>query len=323
MSTNRTSAAPTSALTIPIAVRLPNWVGDACMALPAIELLRRGGREPVLFGKRWACDLFAGMGMRVEPIPAGLRAQARLVESAAVKEGLLFTNSFGSAFAFRLAGIRATGYRKDLRSWLLGRALARPRGGHEVEVFWRLALAHLGRDSVGAESPPSALGLRLHDAHRDQAAKALADAGVAATYSVLCPLAVGQTDGKSKVWPSFPLLCRGLLEAGERVVACPGPGEERACAAALPGATLLPGLMLGAYAAVLAGARRVVANDSGPMHLAAAVGAPVLGIFGVSDPGRTAPWSDLAGVCGGASGWPSLREVVAAMEALPTRTTSA
>ena len=101
------------------------------------------------------------------------------------------------------------------------------------------------------------------------------------------------------------------------VVACPGPGEEAACAAALPGARMIPGLGLGAYAAVLAGARRVVANDSGPMHLAAAVGAPVLWIFGVSAPRRTAPWGGRSRFCGGEGGWPAAGEVWKAVEALP------
>lgn len=311
-----------------VAVRLPNWVGDVCMALPAIAALRAAGREPVLFGKRWAGDLLAGMAYRVETLPSGLRAQARAVAASGAREGVLFTNSFGSAFAFWLGGVKATGYRNDLRSWLLGRALPWPRSGHEVESFWRLSLAHVDVDvdvdgnarSVGeGQTPPSALGLRVHQRHRDEAASALTAAGVSGPYTVLCPLAVGQTDGKAKIWPSFPLLCRGLLEAREPVVACPGPGEEQACASALPGAVMLPRLGLGAYAAVLSGSRRVIANDSGPMHLAAAVGAPVLGVFGVSDPGRTSPWSDLASVCGGSQGWPALREVVAAMEALPPR----
>jgi heptosyltransferase-2 len=206
--------------------------------------------------------------------------------------------------------MRATGYRNELRSPLLGRAVAKVRGVHEVEAFWRLALAHLGRP---VEPPPQQLGLKLHDRHREQAHGALQTAGVTGPYAVLCPLAVGLANGRPKVWPSFPLLCRGLIESGETVVACPGPGEETACAAALPGARMLPGLGLGAYAAVLAGASRVAANDSGPMHLAAAVDAPVLGIFGVSDPRRTAPWTAHGTTSGSENGWPTLGDVVASL----------
>jgi heptosyltransferase-2 len=294
----------------PLAVRLPNWVGDVCMALPALSAL--GERRPLrLFGKGWAVELLAGMAWTVEKLPTGVRAAAAAVRSSGARDGLLFTNSFGSALAFRWAGLRATGYRAELRGLLLGRAVSKPRGLHEVETFWRLALAHLGRAPA---PPPGRLGLNLQERHRQQARDALAAAGVSGAYTVLCPLAVGAADGRSKVWPSFPLLCRGLIEGGDAVVACPGPGEEGACAAALPGARMLPGLGLGAYAAVLAGARRVAANDTGPMHLAAAVDAPVVGIFGVSDPRRTAPWSAGGTFCGSSSGWPALAEVVRALD---------
>jgi heptosyltransferase-2 len=124
-------------------------------------------------------------------------------------------------------------------------------------------------------------------------------------------------------------LCRGLIEQGETVVACPGPGEAAACAAALPGARLLDGLGLGAYAAVMSLSRRVVANDSGPMHLAAAVGAPVLGIFGVSDPGRTRPWGRSGAIVGNRNAWPTVQAVWESLGRLPgpshtaTRETSA
>lgn len=296
-----------------IVVRLPNWVGDVCMALPALAALAEVG-ELTLLGRSWAGDLLAGMGWSVGPMPRGLRAGSAAMRASRTTEGVLLTNSLGSALAARLGGVRATGYRGELRSPLLGRSLPRPRGGHEVESFWRLALGHLGREP---SPPPPRLGLRLLDRHRDQAGAALRSAGVAGPFTVLCPLAVGLVGGRPKVWPSFPLLCRGLTEAGATVVACPGPGEEAACAAALPGARLLPGLGLGAYAAVLATAERVVANDSGPMHLAAAVDARTVGVFGVSDPRRTSPWGARAVAVGSAAAWPSLAEVLAALERLP------
>jgi heptosyltransferase-2 len=297
-----------------LAVRLPNWVGDVCMALPALSALAAGGWELRLFGRGWARDLLAGHGWTVAVLPRGMFAAARAMRGSA-EAGVVFTNSFGSAAQMRLAGIRATGYRAELRGVLLGRALRRERKLHEVAAFWRLACDRLGQAVTAA--PPGELGLVLAEAHRALAAAALAAAGVGGEYVALCPLAAGLgPEGRSKVYPGFPLLCRGLIEAGATVVACPGPGEDGACAAALPGARLLPGLGLGAYAAVLAGARRVVANDSGPMHLASAVGAPVLGVFGVSAPGRTSPWGARSRFIGDAAGWPSAGEVWRAVEGL-------
>jgi len=133
---------------------------------------------------------------------------------------------------------------------------------------------------------------------------------VTGDYLVFVPLATGDIHGRSKQWPGFPQ----LMDHGLPVVVCPGPGEEAACRQLLPSARMLPGLGLGTYAAVLAGARLVVANDSGPMHLAAAAGAPVIGLFGVSEPERTRPWGNCCEPLGSAAGWPEVREVDAAMD---------
>ncbi len=94
------------------------------------------------------------------------------------------------------------------------------------------------------------------------------------------------------------------------MVACPGPGEQAAMRAVSPHIRLLPDLGLGAYAAVCRNAHVVVANDSGPMHIAAAVDARVIGIFGVGDPGRTAPWGLRAHTIGSSAGWPDIVTVV-------------
>lgn len=297
-------------------VRLPNWVGDVCMALPTLGELEDAGHPLIVLGKGWAADLLAGhSGIRcAKIIPKFWSARnqvADLVRQYPDARGLLLTNSLGSALQFRLGGLIACGYAGEGRSPLLGRAMVRTQGGHEVQAFWRLAreTTHwLGSRSL-PEHAPAHLGLRLAEIHRLNADHALTQAGVRGDFVVLAPLATGTIAGKPKLWPGFPLLCRLLKESGSTVVACPGPGEEVACTQALPGAVLLPGLGLGAYAAVCARARLTVANDSGPMHLAAAVDAPVLGLFGVSDPGRTRPWSPRGIALGTAQGWPSVDEV--------------
>jgi heptosyltransferase-2 len=84
--------------------------------------------------------------------------------------------------------------------------------------------------------------------------------------------------------------------------------------AAAPSAILLPGLGLGAYAAMCRLTGLTVANDSGPMHLAAAVDAPVIGIFGPSSPKRTRPWGSRSSWLGGDGAWPDLATVMARIE---------
>jgi heptosyltransferase-2 len=300
-------------------VRLPNHLGDACMALPALELLAARGHGLMLAGRPWAADLFAAFSWPVlslakerGPRIAALRAHTRPGTPA-----LLLTNSFGSALDFRLARLRPAGYGTDLRGLLLSRAFPVPARWrqadapmHMVEYYYELARAFVGGD---APPVPPRLSLPLLPAAVERARQALLEAGVDGEYVMLCPVAIGLHKGKIKAWEGFGALCADLIGAGVQVAACPGPGEREAVRSAVPGATLLPETDVGTFAALLAGSRLVVANDSGSAHVAAAVGAPLITLFGVTDGRRTAPWSTNALRLGSADGWPSFSEVAAAV----------
>ena len=302
-------------------VRLPNWVGDVVMAVPTLLQLQRSGFALHAVSRGWAKDLLSGMSITLYPLAKTIWQQRGTIRAIAADYGLLFPNSLSSGLAMGLAGVRAVGFRGNCRSLLLHKSLRRPENLHEVEYFWHLgAAAHElwgDRSTDWPATPPAALGLPLNASHRAEAAKALTAYDVHGAYVVCCPLAVGTTQGVSRIWPHFADLCKFLISEGHHVIACPGPGEEETCRRSLPGATIVPKLSLGAYAAVMEGAERVVANNSGPMHLAAAVGAPVLGIFGVGDVARTRPWGGQ--YVGGSGSWPDLAEVCTAFEALPTQ----
>ncbi|HXY22022.1 MAG TPA: glycosyltransferase family 9 protein, partial [Burkholderiaceae bacterium] len=141
----------------------------------------------------------------------------------------------------------------------------------------------------------------------------LARAGAGSKYVVLCPIAHGRHRGQVKSWEGFGRMAQELRSRGHEVIVCPGPGEEAAARAAAAAARMVDPLDLGAFAALLADSRLVVANDSGPGHLAAAVGAPLVGVFGVTDPAKTRPLGPRVRLVGGASGWPSYDEVAAAV----------
>jgi len=278
------------------------------MCLPALDLLAGAGYPLELVGKPWATALFeaygwpvvAPRGSWIERIDA-LRV-ARIAQRA--EQAIVFTNSIGSALEFRLAGFACAGYATEARRWLLARAIAVPeawsRDMHTVEYYFELARRFANVDA----RVPERLSLRLTPAAQARARALLAAAGVDGPYTVLCPAAVGIHRGRPKAWTGYPQLCAELIAHGVRVVACPGPGEREVVAAALPGGTILPETDVATFAALLSGARLVVANDSGPSHVAAAVGAPLVAIFGVTEPARTRPWTPDAELVGGPNGWP-------------------
>ena len=300
-------------------VRLPNHLGDACMALPALELLAARGHRLILAGRPWAADLFAACPWPVLSLARerGPRIAALRARAGPGTPALLLTNSFGSALDFRLARLRPAGYSTDLRRLLLSRAFPVPARWrqadapmHMVEYYYELARAFVGGD---APPVPQRLSLPLLPAAVERARQALLDAGVDGEYVMLCPVAIGLHKGKIKAWDGFGALCADLVGAGVHVVACPGPGERDAVRVAVPAAKLLPETNVGTFAALLAGSRLVVANDSGSAHVAAAVGAPLVCLFGVTDARRTGPWSTNAVRLGSADGWPSFSDVAAAV----------
>lgn len=304
-----------------LAIRLPNWLGDVVMALPTILQLQDCGFVLHLAGRSWAKELLAGLNLPMTPLPRGIVAASRVIRTIEMDHALLFTNSLSSALSMRLAGIRTIGYGTDWRSLFLHAALEKLPGRHEVEYFWQLGKAVIDSWAPPGiswpDAPPQQLHLPLLNAHRAAAAKALASADIDGSYTVCCPLAIGTTRGESKMWPLFGEFCKTLAAMGRTIVICPGPGEEPLCEGFQQSAVVLPGISLGVYAALLADAEMVVANDSGPMHMAAAVGAPVVGIFGPGDPSRTSPWG--GHYVGGYEGWPDLDAVLSACRQINIR----
>ena len=127
-------------------------------------------------------------------------------------------------------------------------------------------------------------------------------------------VATGLHHGRIKHWLHFAQLMEPLRERGLEPVAMPPAAEDEATRTALPGATILPPASLGTYAAMASRAAVVVANDSGISHVAAAVGARQVTIFGVTEPDRTRPWNPRAVGAGRFGAWPAPAEVLAAID---------
>src|SRR5262245_48598565 len=302
---------------IRVLIRLPNHVGDACMSLPAIDALQTAGCQCVLVGPAWGDSLFAGLRLPYRMIEGRVlhdRARLRALDVSGTR-ALILPNSFGSALAFRLAGVPSAGFATDGRRMLLTWPSLDPGPLHEVERFYTAATAALHAWGLPDAGPvPMSLGLRTTNEQHVQARATLDACGVAQPYVLMAPVATGLHQGQAKHWEHFDELVPVLHERGLHAVAAPPAREADAVRSALPGATLLPPVALGVYAALADGASLVIANDSGSSHVAAAVGAPQVTIFGVTDRARTGPWSPKA-VCVGENGaWPDVADVTGAID---------
>jgi heptosyltransferase-2 len=306
----------------PLIVRLRNWVGDVILGLPALHLLRDQGFALQLVGKGWAPGLLAGEGWPVHVRPGKLAArvaQLRELKRDAMAldaqfgrrdNALVLPTSFSGALEMRLAGLRAVGYAQEARGWLLSRAPPITYGGHALVSYWELACRFLGLD-ISQNPPPQRIALATRPDDQSAADALLARHGIGAGFIVICPFAGGQFEKQEKTWPAFPDFARRLLASGRTVVACPGPGEDNIIVEQYPGVLLLPDVKLGPYGGLLRRAALVVSNDTGPAHLAAAVGAPVLSVLGPTKPEQWAPWGPQVKVVRRWPEWPTVDEVMA------------
>jgi heptosyltransferase-2 len=273
----------------------PNWIGDAVMSIPVLRALRRfAPDEPLaVLARPGAAAIYRAEGSAGEVrIVSSLVADSLAIARDRLAQAWLLPNSFRSALAPFLAGVPdRVGYATDGRAALLTRSLPPPpRTGHQLRDYDPLLA------SRGIEPDLGAPRLPLPARAQERAEALLSSAGLATAGRGLVVLAPGAAFSWTKRWPPdrFGRLGSELCTRGFSTAIAIGPGETGLAAAVSDAAGMaLP--TLGAdldpveLAAVLARARAVVANDSGPMHLAAAVGTPVVAIFGATDPGRTGP----------------------------------
>lgn len=314
-------------LSRPLIVRLRNWVGDVVLGLPALELIESQGYELWLIGKPWAESLLSGKAWVVHRLPSTLRERVTQMKELAQRarrrdagfdsraNALICPFSFSSALDARLAGLRAVGYRYEARGFLLHRAVPLHRGGHEFERYWHLACAFLGQ----AHALPPRIRLPVSEVARRSALARLQQAGIRPPYWVLCPFAGGPLAGKSRHWPGFAELAQVLRQRGLSLLLCPGPNEVAQALRDFHGLTVLPEVDLATYAALIEGAERMVSNDTGPGHIAAAVGTPLVSILGPTPPQQWRAWGGDVTVVHEPAGWPTLRQVLDVLDAATDR----
>jgi heptosyltransferase-2 len=293
-----------------ILIRSTNWVGDAIMTTPAIQAIRQNFPDAKIsiLAKPWVKDVFAANPCIDHIIfydsmhrHKGLRGQVRMAKELA-EQGLdlaiLLQNAFEAAWLAYLARIpRRAGYNTDARSLLLTHSVPLKKETkkiHQVYYYLRM-LEGLGLETEGEPKlflspPPDAA---------TWAQKALFEAGVREGDDLI-GINPGAAYGPAKRWlpERFVELARMLTRQADAKVVVFGTNADRkvgegALATAPERVINMAGkTTLGQAMALMARCRVFITNDSGLMHVAAALHVPLVAIFGSTNPVTTGPFSD-------------------------------
>lgn len=284
----------------PLIIRLPNWVGDVIMCLPAIEYLQTQNIPLLLMGRPWIHTLLKDLDIPKKTWPKSYIQAIKILKSIPSQNLLLFTNSFSSALISKGSGKKAVGFAKNWRSLLLYQAIPKPRGFHETEVFNKLTQSYLQifypQIKIGAFPQHPKIHLKQKMLNLD----------LPPSYIILCPFAHGTNpQGESKKWPHWQELFKKVKHL--HPIICPGPNELEEAKNHFPQQHILSNLSLYEYLQVMSQANCVIANDSGPLHMAAALLCPTIGLFGATCEQRTAPRQAL--ILGSLGHWPDVETV--------------
>lgn len=304
-----------------IVVRGTNWVGDAVMTVPALRELRRlfPGAHITLATRSSSAGLFVDadfvddLQVHVETGILSTIGQVREWRKRDFDLAVLLPNSFESALVAFLAGVRTrAGFGTDGRRLLLTHPLELPQWrSTRHEVFYYLEVIEQLGKLLNVSSSAGTAGtvherdgsLRVSAARRSAALDLLRRHGVAAHSGrkvgpivALCP---GSINSQAKRWPAerYAVLADRFIRNLEAQVLLIGSKDELEVSQEVAGlmsekAVILTGQTnLEQAVAVLSEVDLLVTNDTGPAHIASALGRPTLVIFGPTNPLTTAPFS--------------------------------
>ncbi|MGB2713665.1 MAG: lipopolysaccharide heptosyltransferase II [Vicinamibacterales bacterium] len=280
-----------------VVVRAPNWLGDAVMALPAMAAVRRTFPRSTLVVAALPsiAPLFEEMTSAApdEVIKIERRAEIAHLRNGRFDLAILLPNSFRSAWVAKRAGIpHRWGVAASARRMLLTRAVRATKGKVHQSARYLALMERLG--ITGTDDLPR---ISLTPPTAARARSLLSNYGIDPSTK-LVGFAPGAAYGHAKRWPPARVaqVIARLNERGATGVLV-GAADDRDAGreieSALPGSAGIVNLIgrtdLRLLAGVLERCQVFVSNDSGSMHLAAALGVPVVAIFGPTDERVTAP----------------------------------
>jgi heptosyltransferase-2 len=293
-----------------ILIRATNWVGDAIMALPALRVIRERfpDAQIAVVARPYVADIYRDQQICDQLIaydPRGEHAsfsgRERLASELRTRKfdvALLLQNAFDAAWLAWRAGIpQRIGYARDGRSVLLTKAVPVPKTGEipEHEQFYYLELLRRAGwvDSLSGES---SISLKLPSQAKLRAGECLLAAG-SRPKALRVAIGAGASYGSAKCWPPerFAAVADRLIDEFDADVVLFGTPAEKAVSSAIAGAMhrqpidLTGKTAIADLPALLSQCQLFLGNDSGAMHVAAAVGLPVVAVFGPTDPYGTAP----------------------------------
>jgi len=295
---------------VKLLIRATNWVGDAIMALPALQTVRKrlADAHIAVLALPFVAEIYEGQGIADELIAydrkgqhAGFRGRERLAAMLGDKKfdaALLLQNAFDAAWvAWRARIPQRIGYARDGRGLLLTKSIRVPKAG-EIPAHEKFYYLELVRRAGWLDSLPDIREIRLF-IPAEEAAKAetkLRSVGVRAD-AMRIAVGAGASYGSAKCWPPerFAQALNQLQRERDAEVILFGTPNETEVSVAIQARLARPALDLtgktqvAELPALFSRCSAFLGNDSGAMHLAAAVGLPVVAVFGPTDPFGTAP----------------------------------
>jgi len=297
-----------------ILIRCPNWIGDVMLSIPSISSVRAAfpSAHISILVKSDLIPLFEGNPDINEIIsfnPDLMSVVERLRFYRGLKEknfdlAILLTNSFESALSAYLAGIRERiGFNKDMRGIFLTEKIPMPSRKsprmHQTEYYLTLINSIPEVRSQKPEARSNNVYFYISEDIQNAVDKFWEEKGLSKKTPVI-GMNIGASYGSAKRWMPERFAELGNMIYSElkgEVILFGGSGDfnieaeiksrMKNKAISMVGKTTLKSL-----AAMIKKCHLFITNDSGPMHIAAAVGTPIVAIFGSTDPSETSPLCD-------------------------------